>query len=205
MNKARSAVALICVYLTLNLLGCGSSPEQKSRDIAAQIIARANQIKAQAKPAPEDLNQLASQIESYVAAAKKDGSLSKAEHSLRQTLVQPRLALEATKVATARQALQQRGLEATLMQSAADLRKIGTGLQQAKLRRQGPSLTYVSTHLTRAAFFPEYECQTLEGGFLATLAIGALASLGGVNPLGDLLAAIGAVGEFGTYIACHTW
>jgi hypothetical protein len=45
-------------------------------------------------------------------------------------------------------------------------------------------------------------CPVFEGAFLWITAIGAVASLGGVDPLGDLLLTIGAVGEAVTYISC---
>lgn len=192
-NVVPKTIAWLCMFLTLLNLGCGNSPQQQSKDVAAQIIAQSHQLN-KTNITPQNLQDFANKIEQYVALAERDGSLAKSETTLRTRKDQM-----APKV---RQSLEQQHLKGMLLQAAADMRAMSMHLN-LPMASNGVHLVTVSWRVIPV--ISPRDCETYEGGFLAIAAIGAVASLGGVNPLGDLLGAIGAVGAFGAWAACHRW
>lgn len=103
--------------------------------------------------------------------------------------------------------IKKEGLEPTLQDGVKALDALSRAYIHAEMNVANAHLTYSAYHPGSAAEMflvnLDYDCQTMEGSFLAILAIGAVSSLGGINPLGDLLGAIGAVGEFATYMYCN--
>lgn len=193
--KTNKSVALLCVYLTISMLGCGNSSDQQSRNMAVKATAHANQINQAMHTHPNvqpnaDLISLAGEVEQYAAMAERDGSLVRHEKAIRRNSAQ---------------VLKDKNLKVVLLEAAADLRKLAQVPQARHI--ENPSLRLASYYSGPQfiRFLSPRDCETYEGGFLAIAAIGAVAALGGVDPLGDLLGAIGAVGAAGTYLLCHVW
>lgn len=194
MSKMKPGIALVCMYLTLNL-ACGNST-QDSRKMAEKVTVQANQLKQQLQQHvenPSDMRNLADNIEKYVVLAEKDGSLNRAEANIRS---------RRDMNSEVRKTLQQNHIKDLLLQAARNFRAIAD-LMPVQVVSKNVYLVTVSWKLIPV--ISPRDCETYEGGFLAIAAIGAVAALGGVDPLGDLLGAIGAAGAFGTYLACHRW
>lgn len=179
----KSLAVLFCVFLLLNSLGCGTNdPTSQSTQLAAKIVAESHRIQS-GQAQPQDISNLANDLERYVNLAEQNGSLARSEVSIRRNMDRIR--------PDGRQALMNNSIKALLLQAAENLRFIAA-TQQAHV--DNPASANVRPNPSR--------CSTLEGSFLAIAAIGAVASLGGVDPLGDLLGAIGAVGAFATWAIC---
>lgn len=191
MDVRRSVVALVCIYSTLNLLGCGSSPQQQSNDLAAKITSQANNLTQQTKsnttPRAVDLNSLASEIDRYVSLSEKDGSLAKHENAIRSK---------------SPQALKDKNLKSALLEAASNFREMAQVSQARHIENPSvlPAAYYGGAHLIRV--MDMYRCRVWGSSFNWIIAIGGVASLGGVDPLGDLLLAIGGVGAAVTFELC---
>jgi len=141
-------------------------------------------------------NDIASKNEPNPLAATIYGTLNANGWVGTQTNVEIEMAqLTAADVTNSMQQIQTQGLASALQGLSSDLETLA---QEAKNQGTRSDLVYTSFH-GRAAHLIEVECAVM-AEFLAIGAIGAIASLGGVNPLGDLLVTIGTVGGFVCYV-----
>jgi hypothetical protein len=194
MMSLRPGIALVCVYLTLNL-GCGNST-QDSRNMAEKATVQANQLKQQLQQHvenPSGMRNLADNIEKYVALAEKDGSLNHAEATIRS---------RKDITSDVQRTLQQYHLKDLLLQASKNFRVMADGMNVPVTSTRSAYLVMIDWKLVPVKRLPTQECDVYESSFNWILAIGGVASLGGVDPLGDLLLAIGGVGAAVTHELC---
>ncbi|MGA8270104.1 MAG: hypothetical protein WB919_00995 [Candidatus Sulfotelmatobacter sp.] len=99
--------------------------------------------------------------------------------------------------------VQSSGLASFLTEGVTALQQLASEI--ASSPRHHGTFSYASYNYMGAQLLPVLthdQCNVLTGSFLAILAIGAAAALGGLDPLGDLLGAIGAFGLLYLWLAC---
>jgi len=224
----KKAVAFLSILASIQTLGQAAPVKDYTSLLFQQSITLANGRFSGGTLTAADLEKLAGKIDSYVAKASKDGTLAAAE----AVILKHRALIEGAAVpkelgstaylglhksgwlgseedaqamtAAADQAERQKAiaeiqsihLDGYLKNRANDLRTLASEMSRVNGK---PRLLNASYSLLRLSL--DY-CTVLNGGFLAITAIGAVAALGGVDPLGDLLTAVGAVGAFATYLYC---
>lgn len=225
-SMIRSMVAILCIFCTLNALGSTTTLENQK---IKYMVGIANQKYDGAPPTANQAHDLSADLTAIADAAKADGTLQAAESAFMKVKEQfvsqapdanymyQRLVAHGWKgtkqeaetwVATSdvegRRALVSKitkeGLYGYLTNDVANaFQELGNILSKNAAVYGKAKLVFVN--------IDDNSCgghtNTYTGIFLALGAIGAVASLGGVNPLGDLLVAGAAVGLFILWAACE--
>jgi hypothetical protein len=217
ISKAlRSFVALLSIFATLNALGESkpSSSKLAAQGIAQSIIIANYQFSSTA-PTAKQVDQLADTLDSYIKAAKADGSLPAANaylQSLPPVANTDRIQKAAYKVlasygwqgtlsdvsalmskASPSNNLLQNGLESALQKVVSDLKKAAGAMAKQELKPAHlTSAAYDYSGMQRVRLLLVSDCATLGQTAAEVVFIGAAASLGGIDPLGDFVALVGA-------------
>jgi hypothetical protein len=226
LSVLRSVTAVLCIFTTISATASSSTLASQA---ISQAVSLGNSQLTGTTPTSAQVTTLAATLNSYISAADKDGSLAAAQALILSNLpgsstqlaqaafvslqahgwqgTQSQVSSWMSQVSPAQrtaisQQVQAQGLKAYLLTGVTILQQVATLIAS----NEGHSkLVYANYNYDGARLFRALtsdQCNTFTGAFLAITAIGAGAALGGVDPLGDLLAAIGAFGLLYVWFAC---